>query len=101
MKRLLQFLVVAAWIAGALVGGLPDRPTASVPADDPAQLLVNTAYAQLKVNRSHAILTITTPWQSTWRTTAPTPAMLTPNRPTNRSRSDAAAPPSVVPFSLL
>jgi len=100
MKRLVQLLVLTAWLAGAVVGDLPDPPTASTPRDESAQLLVDTDYAQLEVTRSRATLTITTPWQSSWRTTAPIPAMLPPNRSAERARSEAAALPSVVPFVI-
>lgn len=100
MQRLVQLLVVAAWIAGAVVGGLPDQPTASAPTDESAHVLVDTEYAQLEVNRSRTTLTITTPWQSTWRATAPTPAMIAPNRSAERARAEAAAPPSVVSFLI-
>ncbi|GEM_PF-3946223 len=100
MKRLVQILVVAAWIAGALIGGRPDAPTEPDPTDDSVQLLVDTNYAQLGVTRSQAVLTIRTPWQSTSRVTAPLPVALTPNRSAKRSRPKAAASPSVVPFVI-
>jgi hypothetical protein len=100
MQRLVRILVVAAWIAGAVIGGLPDQPTASAPSNESAQVLVDTDYVQLEANRSHATLTITTPWQSTWRATAPTPAMIATDRSAKRAGSEAAAPPSVVPFVI-
>jgi hypothetical protein len=98
MKRLVQLLLVAAWIVGAVLGDLPQRSSASGAEDASMHLLVETERAQLGVEKSRVVLTVETPWHSQWRVTAPLPEILTPDPVTEpSSRSETAAPSPVCP----
>lgn len=102
MNRLLQFLFIAVWIAGAVLGRLPVQPPVSAPEDESLYLLVNTDHTRLGMDRTQIVLTVETPWRSEWRATAPMPKMLVPNRSEespSASQSEVPAP-SLVPFVI-
>jgi hypothetical protein len=102
MKRLVQILVAAVWLVGAVAGGLDVRLSTPAPKEPSMQLVIDTDHARLGVDRNRVVLAVETPWHSDWRVAAPMPELLGPNRPENspRSQSEPDAHPSIVTFVI-
>ena len=102
MKRLVQILVAAIWLAGAVAGGLDVRPSTPAPEEPSMKLVIDTDHARLGVDRNRVVLAVETPWQSDWRVAAPMPELLVPIRPEDspRSQSEPDAQPSIVTFVI-
>jgi len=102
MIRPVKVLVLAAWIVGAVLGGLTVQPSPIPSADESWTLLVDTDYMDLGVTRTQAILVVTTPWQSEWRAAAPLPSTRDQSRSENAAapQSEALAPHPVVAFLI-
>jgi hypothetical protein len=102
MKRLVQLLVAAIWLAGAVAGGLDVRLSTPAPEEQSMQLVIDADHARLGIDRNRVVLAVETPWHSDWRVAAPMPTPLVPNRPENppRSQSEPESQPSIVIFVI-
>lgn len=97
MKRFVQILFVAIWLAGAVVGGLPAQRSVADAQDESLQLLVDTDYAQLAISQSQIVLTFGRAGDSQWQVRISLPKMLIPNR----SQEAPAQPATPAPSSVL
>ncbi len=102
MKRLVQTLVAAIWIVGAVAGGLDVRSSEPVPEEPSMQLVIDTDHARLGVDRTRVVLAVETPWHSEWRVAVPMPKMFVPSRSEEPpcSPSEPEAQPSVITFII-
>jgi len=100
MKRLVQILVVAIWVTGAIVGDLDMQPSKPVSEEPSMQLVIDTDHAHLGIDRNRVVLAVETPWHSVWRVAAPMPKMFVPSRSEEPpcSQSEPENRPSIVPF---
>ena len=114
MKRLVQTLVAAIWIVGAVAGDLDVRSSEPVPEEPSMQLVIDTDHARLGVDRTgpspggivqirtRVVLAVETPWHSEWRVAVPMPKMFVPSRSEEPpcSPSEPEAQPSVITFVI-
>lgn len=102
MKRLVQILVAAIWLAGAVAGGLDVRPSTPAPEEQSMHLVIDADHARLGVDRNRVVLAVETPWNSDWCIATPMPERLVPNHPENppRSQSEPESQPSIVTFVI-
>ena len=102
MKRLVQILVAAIWLAGAVAGGLDVRPSTPAPEEQSMHLVIDADHARLGVDRNRVVLAVETPWHSDWRVAAQMPERVASNSPEDppRSQSKADAQPSIVTFVI-
>jgi hypothetical protein len=95
MKRLVQVLLLAAWLAGVLPGGAPQGPSARDPdvlrASDPVRVVADTDLVRLTVERTRIRLVVGPRDWATWRVSVSRPDVLSATTaPTARS---PATPP--------
>jgi len=97
MTHLSQFLLVAIWMVGAVVWGLPSESSTSPPETESYQWLIDTDRVRLGLDRSRVVLMIETSGPSDWRVSASVPAQLAPDRTGEPSAAHGSEAAPVLP----